>query len=223
MKGENPLTKWIQKLMQNGNKANDGKNKKPSLYLYMLIVLVFGVVIMMGSEFLNKKDNLASTSESIPASSNNGNEGETVETFGSKSGKANVTIEDYERSFENQIKEALENMAGVKDVSVMVNVDATEKKIYMRNHVSKQQITEEIDREGGKRKVDDTSKDDQMVIIKSGDKEVPIVQETKKPAIRGVLIVAKGAENITVKKWIVEAVTRALDVPSYKVAVYPKK
>ena len=54
-------------------------------------------------------------------------------------------------------------------------------------------------------------------------KRVPVVIETKKPAIRGVLVVAKGADNIQVKKWIIEAVTRSLDVPSHRVAVMPKK
>jgi stage III sporulation protein AG len=49
------------------------------------------------------------------------------------------------------------------------------------------------------------------------------VVEYQKPAIRGVLVVAKGAENIQVKKWIIEAVTRSLDVPSHRVAVMPKK
>jgi stage III sporulation protein AG len=52
---------------------------------------------------------------------------------------------------------------------------------------------------------------------------VPVVVETKKPDIRGVLVVAKGAENIQVKKWIVEAVTRVLGVSSHRVSVVPKK
>ena len=85
------------------------------------------------------------------------------------------------------------------------------------------QLTDETDREGGKRKVEDQSTDEQLVIIQNGEKEVPIVVETKKPAIRGVLVVAKGADNIQVKKWIVEAVTRSLDVPSHRVSVLPKK
>jgi stage III sporulation protein AG len=38
-----------------------------------------------------------------------------------------------------------------------------------------------------------------------------------------VLVVAKGADNIEVKKSIIEAVTRALDIPSHRVAVLAKK
>jgi stage III sporulation protein AG len=58
---------------------------------------------------------------------------------------------------------------------------------------------------------------------RKGNDEHPIVLETKKPVIRGVLVVAQGAENIHVKQMILEAVTRVLDVPQHKVAVLPKK
>ncbi len=77
--------------------------------------------------------------------------------------------------------------------------------------------------QGGKRKIEDSSQEQQLVIIREGEKEVPIVIETKKPEIRGVLVVASGADNIQVKSWIIEAVTRSLGVPSHRVAVMPKK
>ena len=111
----------------------------------------------------------------------------------------------------------------LQDVKVVIYVDASEKKEFEKNKVTQKQVTEETDQEGGKREVEDTSVDEQLVIIKNGDKEGPIVVETKKPKVSGVLVVAKGAENIQVKKWIIEAVTRALDVPSHRVSVMPKK
>jgi len=148
---------------------------------------------------------------------------EDVPAFGQKSTKQNDIIKTYEDAYENQLKEALEGIQGVGDVTVVVNVDATEKQVLEKNSKTQTQTTDETDREGGKRNVEDSSKEDSLVIIREGENEVPIVVETKKPEIRGVLIVAKGADNIQVKKWIVEAVTRALDVPSHRVAVMPKK
>ena len=114
-------------------------------------------------------------------------------------------------------------MQGVSNVSVIVNIDATETKVYEKNSVAQRQTTEETDRDGGERKVEDFSTDEKIVIIREGDKEVPLVKETKKPTIRGVLIVAKGADDIRVKKEIIEAVTRVLNVPSHRVAVSAKK
>lgn len=89
--------------------------------------------------------------------------------------------------------------------------------------MTQKQSTDETDREGGKRKVEDISTDEKLVIVRSGDQEKPVVVKTEKPKIRGILVVAKGADNIEVKKWIIEAVTRSLDVPSHRVAVLPKK
>ena len=135
-------------------------------------------------------------------------EEEAAEVFADKKSSGNNEIEAYEQAYENQLKEALDAIVGVSDVTVVVNVDSTEKRVLEKNSKSQNQVTEETDREGGRRKVEDHSNDDQLVIIQDGEKEVPIVIETKKPAIRGVLVVAKGADNIQVKKWIIEAVTR---------------
>lgn len=189
-------------------------------YQYLMIVLLFGAAIMMISNFLLDKGN---PNDSIPVLSNSDEGKEEVETFGKGTVAGNETIAEYERRYETQLKDALEGIAGVSDVMVVVNVDATEKKVLEQNSVVRSQTTDEKDREGGERKVEDQSKDSQVVIIRDGEKEVPIVLETKKPEIRGVLVVAKGADNIQVKKWIIESVTRLLDVPIHRVSVMPRK
>ena len=223
MKEENSFLKRLKSLLKLDEpvKTKDGNKKKSSFYFYMLMLLAIGVAIMMGSELLTAQQETTELNSTIPVL--NETAAEDVETFGKKNDQAVKTIEDYERSFENEIKEALEHITGVSDVTVVVNVDATEKQIYEKNNVTQKQVTDEIDREGGKRTVEDTSKDEQIVIVRNGDKEVPIVQETKKPQVRGVLVVAQGADNISVKKMIVEAVTRVLDIETHKVAVMPKK
>jgi stage III sporulation protein AG len=206
------LKKWLSK---------DGSSeKKAGKYQYMLLVLCIGAAFMLASNILFKKQN--ETTE-IPAVKATETKAEDVPAFGFKKSSGNKAITDYEHAYESQLKEALDEMLGVDDVRVVVNIDSTEEKVLEKNKVTKSQITDETDREGGKRKVQDSSVDEQLVIIRNGEKEVPIVVETKKPKIRGVLIVARGAENIQVKKWIVEAVTRALGVPSHRVAVMPKK
>ena len=211
-----PIT-WLKKLFS----QEDAADKKPGKYQYLLLVLLFGAAIMLISNFFFKDDK---QNTSLPAFKNSEEKTEEeVAVFGQKQQEGNDLIAAYERSYEAQIKEALDAIIGVEDVTVVVNVDATEKKVLEKNRTNKTQTTDETDREGGKRKVEDQSKEEQLVIIRNGEKEVPIVTEIKKPVIRGVLVVAKGAENIQVKKWIIEAVTKALDVPSHRVAVMPKK
>lgn len=211
-KEKGPIT-WLKKLF-----TKEGNLDKK--YQYLLIVFLFGAAIMLVSNSLFKEDD---PNVSIPVLSNTDEREEEVETFGQKLAAGNEMIAEYERRYETQLKEALEGIAGVSEVMVVVNVDATESKVLEKNTITRSQVTEEQDREGGERKVEDQSRDSQVVIIREGEKEVPIVLETKKPEIRGVLVVAKGADNIQVKKWIIESVTKLLDVPSHRVSVMPRK
>ncbi|MGG7619935.1 stage III sporulation protein AG [Bacillus coreaensis] len=214
-KDKGPIT-FLKKLFS----KDSPPEKKSSKYQYFLIVLLIGAAIMLASNLLINPN---SSSSAVETGANADESSEDVETFGQKKIDGNEIIAAYEDHYENQLKETLEGIVGVGEVIVAVNVDATEKKILEKNVVVQSQKTEEVDREGGQRTVEDQSKDEQLVIIRDGEKEVPIVIETKKPAIRGVIVIAKGADNIQVKKWILESVTKLLDVPVHRVSVMPKK
>jgi stage III sporulation protein AG len=207
---------WLKSLL-----FDSSKDKKSSKKQYFLVVLLIGVGCMLFGNLFFGKEDASTLNASIPAMTQQ--ESETP-VFNQKDGD-NVpsTISDYEASFESQMTEALEEIIGVGKVNVVVNVDATEKKVLQKNVSTSTQTTEETDKEGGKRSVTDGSKEEQVVMSRKGSDEHPIVLETKKPVIRGVLVVAQGAENIHVKQMILEAVTRVLDVPQHKVAVLPKK
>ncbi|WP_163183258.1 stage III sporulation protein AG [Neobacillus sedimentimangrovi] len=217
-KNQGPQT-WIKKLLKKDER--EGKSgSKSGKYQYMILVLCIGAAFMIIGNMVFKSDDGSSV---VPVATNAQTETEDVPAFGLKKNTGNKEIVEYEEKYEDQLRKALQEVLGVDDVTVMVNIDSTDKKVLEKNTVTKSQTTEEEDQEGGKRKVTDVSTDEQLVIIRNGEKEVPVVVETKKPEIRGVLVVAKGADNIQVKKWIVEAVTKVLGVPSHRVAVMPKK
>jgi stage III sporulation protein AG len=192
-------------------------DKKLSKFHYSLLILTAGILLMLLSN-LFFRENQSSTSLPVINQTQ-----EEQPVFRQSKKEKNESIAEYEDRYENQLKEALEQIVGLDQVSVVVNVDATEAKVYEKNITSQSQITDETDREGGKRNVEDKSMDEQVVIVRKGDQETPIIVKTKKPEIRGVLVVAKGADNIHLKNMIVEAVTKVLDVPSHRVAVLPKK
>ncbi|WML47568.1 stage III sporulation protein AG [Neobacillus sp. PS3-34] len=216
MDKENGPFSWLKKWLSNEKPSE----KKAGKYQYMLLVLCIGAAFMLAGNILFKDK---TASPALTSMKSTAAKTEEVPAFGIKKSSSNKDISNYERAYESQLKDALEAMLGVKDVRVVVNIDSSETKVLEKNRVLKNQTTNETDKEGGTRKVEDSSVDEQLVITRNGDKEVPIIVETKKPEIRGVLVVAKGAEDIQVKKWIIEAVTRALGVPSHRVAVMPKK
>jgi stage III sporulation protein AG len=209
------LKQWISK----DNEHPPQKEKKGGKYQYLFIILLVGIAFMLISDLWKSDERAATEVSSSDSSSLNE---EDVPAFGTGEKKQNKSMKDYEEYYENQLKEALEQIVGVDEVNVVVTVDSSEEKIYEKNESSQKQRTNETDQEGGKRSIEESSKEDQIVIIQDGEKEVPIISETKKPKVSGVLVVAGGADNIQIKKWIIEAVSRVLDVSTHRVAVMPK-
>lgn len=208
----NLLKKWLLK--------GESPEKKTGKLQYMIVVLCIGAIFMIAGNILFKKQP-DPTATAASKSSQSG--GQAVPTFGLKKSSGNSAISKYEEEYESELKSAIDEMLGVNDTKVVVNIDSTDEKVLEKNTNTKNSTTEETDTNGGKRKITDNSVEEQLVVVHNGDKDVPVVVETKKPQIRGVLVVAKRANNIEVKKLIVEAVTRALGVPSFRVAVEPKR
>ncbi|GAA0350960.1 stage III sporulation protein AG [Bacillus horti] len=133
------------------------------------------------------------------------------------------TMQEYEEFYEQRLIDILSSIAGVGEVSIFVNLDSTEEVIFDKNIRTQATTTNEQDREGGSRNNQDQLRDEQTVTIRGDQGEAPIVIMRKKPEVRGVVVVATGADNIQVKTWIAEAIQRVLDVPLHKISVLPKK
>ncbi|WP_332697962.1 stage III sporulation protein AG [Halalkalibacter lacteus] len=209
--------KWLQALFK---KPENGKKKRLPLH-YILLLGCVGIALMITGNLLTNPT--GDKDQTLPVFNEEEEEAEAEATFGQKTSAEPNSMRDYEMRYENQLKEALEQIVGISDVSIMINLAETERNVYEKNTNEKKQDTDETDREGGTRKVEDISRDEQLVIIRNGDKEEPILIQQEKPSIRGVLVVAKGVENAQVKSWVVEAVSRSLDVPTHRVSVMPKK
>ncbi|MUK87164.1 stage III sporulation protein AG [Ornithinibacillus sp. L9] len=135
---------------------------------------------------------------------------------------ATADVDELERSYKQDLEMMLEAISGVSEVEVMVNLDSTNVKVYEKNLIIGQQHTDENDQNGGTRQIEENTEEAQVVTIRQGDQEAPLLVQTKRPEVRGVLVVAKGVDHATVKQWVVEAVSRVLDVPTHRVSVMPK-
>ncbi|MFD0711049.1 stage III sporulation protein AG [Paenibacillus sp. GCM10027626] len=128
-----------------------------------------------------------------------------------------------ERPLENRLKDILEKIVGVGSVHVMITVDSTEESVYEQNEKESQQITDENDKSGGKRHSTSVTKEGQIVLMESSGGQAPLLTKRIKPKIRGVLVVAKGAENATVRRIVLEAVEKGLNVPASRISIVPSK
>ncbi|WP_245937469.1 stage III sporulation protein AG [Saliterribacillus persicus] len=197
------------------------KNEKNSKLMKISFIAILGIAILGLSNMFSTQEESSKIMPSLP---NQGDEISSDLAWNQESSKSQTDeMQRLESSYEEELGSLLNKIDGVSEVEVMLNFDATNKHIFEKNLVIGKQVTEETDQNGGKRKIEDETKDQSVVIIRQGDQEVPISIQTQKPTLRGALIIAKGVDHLEVKKWVIDAVSKVLDVPSHRVSVLQKK
>jgi len=210
------LREKLRNLFQ--QKDGESKFKKPSKKTgYLIVIALAGLLLLiLGNAFST------SPKETIVNNDLNSGTDKAAEETISDEASSTSDVDELETSYEKDLQEMLEKIQGVSEVEVMVNLDSTNVKVYEKNLITGQQTTDESDKNGGTRKVEDSTEEKEVVLVRQGDKEVPLLIHTKKPEVRGVFVVAKGVDHATVKKWMIEATARVLDVPTHRVSVMPK-
>ncbi|WLV23532.1 stage III sporulation protein AG [Aciduricibacillus chroicocephali] len=206
------MKKWLQQLFK-----TDSSSAKKKKTRYVIAVGLFGIVLLlMANLFTPKKEEPDEMQGALKEQLE-----EPAMTEAARGKKSETT--DLESNYEEELRGMLEKIQGISDVEVMVNLDSTDVQVYEKNLVSGKQTTDETDTNGGSRTIEDQTEETQTVLVRQGDKEVPLLVHTKKPKVRGVFIIAKGTDSAETKKWVVESVSRVLDVPTHRVSVIPKK
>ncbi|SFJ22091.1 stage III sporulation protein AG [Halobacillus dabanensis] len=209
------MNKWWDKLLQPLSNKDGRKLNKPK---YLIALGIIGVLIILTSNWFQPnepsapelgEENIGSQSEGAPSAS------QTPEMTDS--------ISQLEKEYEKQLKPLLENIQGVSAVDIMINLSSTHKKVYDKNLIIGKQTTNESDKNGGEREIEDYSREQQLVLVRQGDREVPLLTQTSKPEVSGVFVTAAGVDQMQVKAWVVEAVSRVLDVPTHRISVLPKQ
>lgn len=199
-----------------------GKKLKP--IHYFIVLLGIGVAVMILTDFLKvEPDEPPSFTATGQSGSGDPPSGGTVTVPALGGSIGNDAIAEYENIYETQLKEILGTVVGVGAVEVMVNLDSTPEIVVVKDTNSRSSTNQETDKERATRNQSDQSRDEKVVVVQGGKQDAPVVLKTLKPKVRGVLVVAKGADNIQVKAWITEAVQKVLDVPAYKISILPKK
>ncbi|MGN7468810.1 stage III sporulation protein AG [Brevibacillus sp. SAFN-007a] len=200
----------------------NGSSKKLKPMHYLVVVLGIGIAVMILTDFLNVEQDQPlgfAINADEPAQKPSGDA--TSAVLGGS--PAPDIIAEYENIYESQLRDILASVVGVGEVEVMVNLESTPELVVEKNTNVRSSVNQEMDKEKATRNQSDQSRDSQVVIVQGGKQDQPVIVKTLKPRVRGVLVVAKGADNIQVKAWITEAVQKVLDVPAYKISILPKK
>ena len=123
--------------------------------------------------------------------------------------KGEISI-DYEKDLE----EILSHISGVGNVEVMVTYSSSfEKSVAYEKNLNKNEK-----KDGDNTVINETSSQTN-VVLSSGE---PFITKEIYPEIKGVVVVADGADDVLVKENIKNAVTTALNIAHHKVCVVKK-
>lgn len=118
---------------------------------------------------------------------------------------------EYTKKIERQLEDILSEINGAGRVQVMVTLDTCYENVYAKGYSAK---TEENDVE-----TQNETEEEYIIIKKGSNNEECLVVKVYEPQIKGVAVVAEGADNIKVKKAITETVCALFDISSAKVSV----
>ena len=91
----------------------------------------------------------------------------------------------------------------------------------MYNEKNTSNITEELDTNGGTRKIEQVDSDKEIIYEEDNGQKKPITQKVVMPKIEGAIITAEGADNVNIKTNIIQAVAAATGIPTYRIQVFP--
>lgn len=150
-------------------------------------------VLFLGSLFPQKEESAPKTSESA----------------------STVNLEEYTAAMEQRVSSLLSQIEGAGQVQVFLTLENGEETVYQSDTRSDQTKSDGSGQ---------YSSQDSVVIVEGEDgRREALVQTQKPPAVKGVVVVCSGAEDISVQKQITEAVTAAFGISSTQVAVVKGK
>lgn len=119
----------------------------------------------------------------------------------------------YAVAMATELELILSQMAGVGEVDVFVTLERGPKIVVA------QQLTEEHNQSQQQTRSTSTP----VTLRLDGEKkEVPLVLEEYEPVLRGVLVIAEGAQQPDVRYKIFLATQTVLQIPGYKIEVLPR-
>ena len=113
-------------------------------------------------------------------------------------GGGNEELAEYAATLEGRIKSLCEKVDGVSDVSVLLTLDSGVERVYAENGAG-----------AGK----------SYVVISSGGEERVVLVREICSSVRGIAVVCRGGEKISVQKTVSELLSCALGVPISKISV----
>lgn len=119
-------------------------------------------------------------------------------------------------TMESQLKEILQKISGVGQVEVFISYRDSGKIVIEKDESVSEELIQEADSNGGTRTTT-TSRNEKQTVYGAAD--MPYVIQELSPTVEGVLVVAQGAGNVSIKKQIQETIEALFGLDAHKISI----
>lgn len=189
--------------------GEEGKKRSQNTLMYLSLLVMLGILLILWS-------NLTTTKKvDLPMEPKN----QVQPTISS-----NSPATGYEADLETSLERILSLIDGVGKVEIKITFEQTKENIYLYNSSVSESQTDENDKAGGIRNMKEYSREQDLVVLRDQDgQERPVTQTEIYPEIKGVLVVAQGAENPKTNAELMRAVNTVLGVDLHDICILPYK
>ncbi len=121
----------------------------------------------------------------------------------------------YIEKTEKELESLLEKLNGAGDVKVMITLENCYENVYAKAYNEKKDYDEDSEK---------NESEEEFIIVKKGsNNEECLVVKVYEPTVKGVAVIAQGAENAQVKNAITQTVCALFDISTAKVSVEKMK
>ena len=205
------LKESIKKFKESISKQKEQNNKKNIENLVVFLILLIITIIAINTIWGGKKEE---------TNQENGNTSykKLAENINNSIDSNNSQLNEY--NLEENLEDILSKITGVGKVKVLVTYSETSEVVAMYNEKNTLNNTEETDTNGGVRKIEQTDTDKEIIYEEKNGQKTPITQKVIMPKIEGAIVTAEGASDPAIKTNIIQAVSAATGISTYRIHVF---
>lgn len=194
----------FKKLLEKIKSMTESKNKK-KLIENSVIAIIIGIILIITAGTLFGGGGKKGTDEQQQSKGT-----ELV---------SKPLVQEDSSSIEKEMEEILSQMAGAGKVDVMITYETGKESVPATNVKRNDNSTQEKDTSGGTRDITQNDFESNVVYEEGQGTKKPIILKEIQPKVKGVVIIADGADNPVVKENLCNAAKVLLDVEIHKIEV----
>ena len=176
--------KKFKELFENFMKKDKTNNKNNIENLVVFLILLIITIVAINTIWGNNKEEESEEKNSYKI---------LADVSNSNTSSNNLVSEEY--NLKEELKDILSKIEGIGAVDILITYSETSSFTPIYNETHSNSTTEEIDDVGGKRTIESTNINKEVVLEESNGKSMPITEKVVMPKVEGVIVAAEGGRK----------------------------